>query len=76
MREQRVRDVHPLAVAGHVHHVGLNARGDRARELRMLGVGDVPLLDQVVAEAAHVEVLVVGALPQVGRELRRCRRPS
>ncbi len=31
--QERVGDVHPLAVAGHVHHVGLNARGDRALEL-------------------------------------------
>ena len=73
---ERVRDIHPLAVAGHVHHVRLNARRDRALELGMLGVGDVPLLDQVVAKAAHVEVFVVGALAQVGRQVRRCRRPS
>ena len=31
----------------------------------MVGVGDVPLLDQVVAEAAHEEVFVVGALAEV-----------
>ena len=31
-------------------------------------VGDVPPLDRVVAEAAHVEVLVVGALAEVGEK--------
>ncbi len=41
---------------------------DGAEELGMVGVGDVPLLEQVVAEAAHEQVAVVGALPQVGRQ--------
>ena len=68
VREERVGDVHPLAVAGHVHHVRLDAGRDGAEELRMVGVGDVPLLDHVVAEAADEEVAVVGALAQVGRQ--------
>src|SRR5579883_2775591 len=46
--QQGVRDVHPLPIAGHVHHIGLDARDDAAGELGVLGVGDVPLLDRIV----------------------------
>ena len=69
-------DVHPLAVARDVHHVRLRADLGRAEQLRVVGVGHVELLDRVAAEVADEQVLVVGALPQVGRQWGRCRRPS
>ena len=67
-REQRVGDVHPLAVARDVHHVRLDARRDAAEQLGTLGVAHVPLLDLVAAEAADEQVAVVGALAEVGRQ--------
>ena len=44
--------------------------------LGVLGVEDIPLLDQVVAEATDEEVAVVGALPQVGGQGAGVVRPS
>src|SRR3954454_17929015 len=63
--EERVGDVHPTAVAGDVHHVGLDAGRDGAEESGAVWVGDVPLLEQVVAEATDEEVAVVGTLAEV-----------
>ena len=67
--QQRIRDVHALAVAGDVHHVRLHARDYGARQLRVLEVAHVPLLDLVGDKAADVQEAIVGRLAQVGRQL-------
>src|SRR5262245_44698834 len=61
--QERVRDVHPLAVARDMHHVGLHAWNDGAGQTWIFKIADIPLLKLVRAETADVEITIVRRLP-------------
>jgi hypothetical protein len=70
LREQRARDVHPLAVPGLRDHVRLRPEGDRLDESRLGRIGHVVALELAGHEAGHEEPLVVGGEADVdGQDL-------